>query len=183
MWPSSTRPRAHKMTVVSSLATGRSVAPLNVRISSSHCSPSASSSSLDDWIKLMRRLLTRNRNEENWSQTWAIEDNCQSNCLHDICNRSGVKVLELKKKMDIASADIWTSARPSGVCIPVRSMNRPSYKASIVGWLNNVILISPRPGASILATRLSRYLLDPRYLRNVRAGRTMRSPDGGGKLR
>ncbi|KAH9042839.1 hypothetical protein EDB84DRAFT_1472688, partial [Lactarius hengduanensis] len=84
--PHLTRPRAHnlEMAVVSSLATGGSVALPNARISSSHCSLSASSSSLDDWVELMRRLFIRNRNGENWSQTWAIEDNCQSNCLHDI---------------------------------------------------------------------------------------------------
>src|SRR6266702_4362555 len=112
-----------------------------------------------------------------------MQDNCQSNCLHDICNRRGVEVLELEKEMEMACAEVRTSARLSDVCISILSMNRPSCEASIVGWLKNVISISPRRGASILATKPSKYLLVSRYLRRVRAGRTTRSPDGGGKPR
>ena len=65
----------------------------------------------------------------------------------------------------------------------MRLMNRPSCQVSKMGWLKNVISISSRRGASILATRMSRYLLIPRYLKQVRAGRTARSPGSGGKLR
>src|SRR6266702_179788 len=114
-----------------------------------------------------------------------MENNCQSNCSHDIFNPSrvrapgGVKVTE----MEMAPPEDRISARRGDICISMRSMNRPSCETSKVGWLKNVISISPRRGASILATRLSKYLLIPRYLKQVRAGRTMRSPGGGGKAR
>jgi hypothetical protein len=47
----------------------------------------------------------------------------------------------------------------------------------------SVISISLRRGASILATKPSKYLLAVRYLKQVRAGRITRSSDGGGKPR
>src|SRR6266702_3816067 len=80
----------------------------------------------------------------------------------------------------MACSEIRTSARLCDLRISIRSTNRPSCEASMVGRRNfkNVISISPRRGPSILATKLSKYLLAPRYLRKVRAGRTTRCPDG-----
>ena len=74
-------------------------------------------------------------------------------------------------------------ARQCDFRIPIRSINRPSCEVSKVGWLKNVISMSSRRGASILATRQSKYLVVPRYLRELRAGRTMRASDVGGKTR
>src|SRR6266702_4989274 len=112
-----------------------------------------------------------------------MEDNCQSNCSHDICNPSRVRATGCVKVMEMAPPEDRMSARRGDLCISMQLMNRPNCSASKVGWLKNVISISPRRGASILATRLSKYLLIPRYLRQVRAGRTTRSSGGGGKLR
>src|ERR1700761_6115366 len=131
----------------------------------------------------MRRFLTRKMNGEHWAQIWAMQHSCQSSCAHDICSRRRVEAPELVNEMEMECVDVLMSALPSDVCISVRSMNRPSCAASIVGWLKNVISISWSRGAFILATKLSRYLLDPRYLRRIRAGRTMRSPAIGGKAR
>src|SRR6266404_5373751 len=86
------------------------------------------------------------------------------------------------KEMEMARAKVTTSAQILEFCISIRSMNRPSCEASKVGWLKNVIQTSWRLGASILAMRQSRYLLVPRYLRQVRSGRMSRSPDCKGKL-
>ena len=83
----------------------------------------------------------------------------------------------------MACVEVLTSAVLSDICISIRSTNLPSCEASIVGWKKKVILISLRRGASILATKLSKYLLEPRYLRRARAGRRIYSPGGGGKLR
>jgi hypothetical protein len=51
----------------------------------------------------------------------------------------------------------------------------------MVGWPKNVMPISPRRGASILATKPSKYVLVPRYLRHFSAGRVMRLLGCGGK--
>jgi hypothetical protein len=86
----SARLKARKRSVSLGLpaTTQRFLAPRNERTSSSQCSsPTGTLSSLHgDWVVLMPRSCTRNRNGEIWSQTCIMQDNCQSNCLHDMCN-------------------------------------------------------------------------------------------------
>ncbi|KAH9031569.1 hypothetical protein EDB84DRAFT_1492405 [Lactarius hengduanensis] len=170
------------MAVASSPATRKSFVPPNGRISSGHCSPSVPSCPGDGTVVSMSRSSTRDRKGEIWPQIWVMEDICHSNCSHEIRNSTRVEVPGWVRQMEITCPKIRMFARVFDLWISIRSMNRPSCKVSMVGWLKNVISMSPRPGASILATRLSRYLLVPRYLKLVRAGRTTRSHDGGGKL-
>ena len=87
----------------------------------------------------------------------------------------------MEQQMEVPLAEVLTSARSSDVSVSIRPMNRPSWEASMVGWPKNVMPISPRLGASILATKLSKYVLVPRYLRHVSAGRAMRWLGCGGK--
>jgi hypothetical protein len=108
-------------------------------------------------------------------------DNCLTNSLQDICSSRREGTSGRVKEMEMACSEDRIAARRCDFCISMRSMNSASCEVSIVGWLKNLISISPRRGASILATKLSKYLLVPRYLRHVRAGRTTRSPDCGGK--
>ena len=156
------------------------LATLNAQISSSHCSPAMPSSTC---IKQMHRSSTWNRKGEKWLHIWAIKDNCQSNCLQGICNRRDLAVLWARSVTEMVYTDILTTARLNGVCISMRSMNQPSWDASMVGWLKNVISISLSQGASILAMKVSKYLLFLWYLKHMRAGRRTHSSDSEGKER
>lgn len=95
--------KAHKKSAIGSPANQKFLRPPNKRTSSSHCSPSRLSC-FGDPVESMRRVCTRNRNGENWSQTRVMQDNCQSNCRHDICSRRGEVTFALEKEMEMACA-------------------------------------------------------------------------------
>jgi hypothetical protein len=57
-----------------------------------------------------------------------MQDNCQSNCSHDIWTRRGEEVFELEKDMEMACAVVSTSAWQFGVCVSIRSINRPEFR-------------------------------------------------------
>src|SRR6266702_527828 len=87
--PQSAGRKANKMSVACTPATRKTFALPNARISSRHCSLSISSCPRDGWTVLMPRSFTRKWKGESWLQICSMEDNCQSNCPHDIRNSMG----------------------------------------------------------------------------------------------
>src|ERR1700733_9461432 len=99
-------------------------------------------------------------------------DNCRAINLQDICSSRRIGASGWVMEMEMALSEDRMTARQCDFCICIRLMNRTSSEASFVGWLKNLMSISLRRGASILATKRYKYLLVPLYLRHVRAGST-----------
>src|SRR6266702_1316370 len=110
-----------------------------------------------------------------------MEYTCSLNDSQDTCTLRHVGAPGWVKEMETARSEDRISARRCNFCISIRSMNWLNLDTSKMRLLKNVISISLRPAASILATRDYKYALITRRLRRVRAGRIMRSPGGKGK--
>ena len=110
-----------------------------------------------------------------------MEYTCPGKVLQSTCTFRNLGAPGWVSEIEMQCLEDSISARRFDFCIPILSMNSPSLDTSKMRLLKNVISISLRPGASILATRPSKYELIPRKLRRERTGRMTRSPDGRGE--
>src|SRR6266702_714598 len=112
-------------------------------------------------------------------QIRAMENSCPLNDSQNNCSLRHAGAPGCIKEIEMARSEDRICARRYDLCISTRLMNSLSFERSMIILLKNVTSISPRRGASILATMPSKYWAIPRKLRWVRTGRTTRLLDRG----